>query len=226
MNIFVLEDDAETASYLKKGLSELGHHVDICPDGGAAISVIFNKSFDVMILDRIVPGLDGLSVLKAVRAGGCRTPAMMLTARSRTEDRVEGLDAGADDYLVKPFAFTELVARLNALARRPPLVDTVTLLRVGDIEMDLLRRSVTRAGRAINLRPREFALLEYLLRNPGKVITRTMLLYRVWDIGFDPKTNVVETLVSRLRAKLDQGFETSAIRTIRGVGYMVVDGEA
>ena len=226
MNVFVLEDDAETGSYLRKGLGELGHRVELCTDGTVAVGEILSKTFDVLVLDRMVPGLEGLAVLKAVRAGGCNTPALVLTARSRIEDRVDGLDAGADDYLVKPFAFVELIARLNALIRRPPQIDTVTVLRAGGIEMDRLRRSVVRSGREIELQPREFALLEYLLRNAGKVVTRTMLLDRVWDLGFDPRTNIVETQISRLRAKLDEGFQTSAIRTLRGAGYMVSDDEA
>jgi two-component system OmpR family response regulator len=223
MNVFLLEDERETAVYLKKGLTELDHQVDWCEDGSAAVGAILSKPFDVLVLDRMVPMLDGLAVLKAVRAGGCDTPALMLTARSRIEDRVDGLEAGADDYLVKPFAFVEFVARLNALARRPPAIEVVSVLRAGDIEMDLLRRTVRRAGREIELQPREFALLEYLLRNAGKVVTRTMLLDRVWDLGFDPKTNIVETQVSRLRSKLDAGLQTSAIRTVRGAGYMVAD---
>lgn len=226
MKVFLLEDDGETGAYLRKGLGELGHHVELCVDGTAAVGTVLGRPFDVLVLDRMVPGLDGLSVLKAVRAGGCNTPALVLTARSRIEDRVDGLDAGADDYLVKPFAFVELVARLNALARRPAQIDAVTVLRAGGIEMDLLRRLVTRSGREIELQPREFSLLEYLLRNAGKVVTRTMLLDRVWDLGFDPKTNIVETQISRLRAKLDEGFDVGAIRTVRGAGYMIADDEA
>jgi two-component system OmpR family response regulator len=226
MNIFLLEDDRETATYLLNGLTELGHQVDHCEDGVSAIGAILGKEHDVIVLDRMVPHCDGLSVLKAIRASGCKTPALLLTARSRIEDRVDGFDAGADDYLVKPYAFVELVARLNALARRPPPVDMVTVLRAGEVEMDLLRRTVTRAGRDIELQPREFALLEHLLRNSGKVVTRTMLLDRVWNLGFDPRTNIVETHVSRLRAKLDEGFATSAIRTVRGAGYMIVDLDA
>jgi len=225
MNIFLLEDDRDTASYLMNGLVELGHVVDLCEDGAAAVPTILSRPFDVLVLDRMVPQLDGLSVLKAVRAGGCNVPALVLTARSRIEDRVDGFDAGADDYLVKPFAFVELVARLNALARRPPPVEVVTVLRAGKVELDLLRRTVHRAGREIELQPREFGLLEYLMRNAGKVVTRTMLLERVWNLGFDPRTNVVETHVSRLRTKLDEGFDISAIRTIRGAGYMIIDHE-
>lgn len=226
MNILLLEDDAETAAYLVKGLSELGHQVDLCTDGGTAIGAALSKTFDVLVLDRVVPVLDGLSVLKAARAAGNETPALMLTARSGIEDRIDGFNAGADDYLIKPFAFVELVARVNALGRRPPPVTKVTELRAGSIEMDLLRRTVRRAGREIELQPREFGLLEQLLRNAGGVVTRTMLLERVWHLGFDPKTNIVETHVSRLRAKLDDGFETSAIRTIRGAGYAIVDDKA
>lgn len=222
MNILVLEDDRETASYIRNGLSELGHQVEVCPDGATAIGLILSKPFDVLVLDRMVPEVDGIAVLKAARAAGCKTPALILSARSRIEDRVDGLDAGADDYLVKPFAFVELVARINALSRRPPAVDAMASLKVGEIEMDLLSRAVHRGGREIDLQPREFALLEYLMRNAGRVVTRTMLLERVWNIGFDPKTNIVETQVSRLRAKLGDGGSKSAIRTVRGAGYMMV----
>ena len=226
MHIFVLEDDQETAAYLHKGLTELGHQVRLCADGADAVRTVLSQPFDVLVLDRMVPGLDGLSVLRALRAGGCKTPALLLTARGRIEDRVDGLDAGADDYLAKPFAFIELVARINALSRRPPPVDTVTTLQVSGVELDLLRRTARRGERMIDLQPREFALLEYLLRNAGTIVTRTMLLDRVWDLGFDPKTNIVETQVSRLRAKLDEGCDSSVIRTIRGVGYMVTGDAA
>lgn len=226
MNIFLLEDDPETACYVGNGLRELGHRAVCWENGATAVGAILAGEFDVLVLDRMVPGLDGLSVLKAVRAGGCATAALILTAKARIEDRVDGFGAGADDYLVKPFAFVELVARLEALARRPPLVEAPTVLRAAGIEMDLLRRSVCRAGREIPLPAREFRLLEYLLRNAGRVVTRTMLLEQVWHLGFDPKTNIVETQISRLRAKLDDGFAESVIRTVRGAGYMVADDAA
>lgn len=221
MNILLLEDDAETASFLVNGLVELGHHVEHRADGVSALNAATAGDFDVLVLDRMVPEMDGLSVLRAARTGGCKAPVLLLTAVSGIEDRVAGLEAGADDYLVKPFAFVELMARLNALARRPPPAEVTTLLRAGDVEMDLLRRVVRRAGRIVELQPREFSLLEQLLRNPDRVVTRTMLLDRVWNFGFDPKTNIVETHMSRLRSKLDEGFEASAIRTVRGSGYAI-----
>jgi len=167
----------------------------------------------------MLPGLDGLGVVKTMRGAGVKTPVLFLTTMSGINDRVAGLEAGGDDYLLKPFAFSELVARINALARRPPLSNEQTVLKVGDLEMDLIQRRVTRAGRAIDLQPREFRLLEYLLRNAGRVLTRTMLLEHVWDFNFDPETNVVETHISRLRAKIDRPFDTELIHTVRGAGY-------
>ena len=221
MNVLILEDDGKTAEFLRQGLEEMGHRIHVTPHGGEALREILEHPYDVLVLDRMAPGLDGLSVLSAARAQGCRTPALMLTAMARVEDRVAGLEAGADDYLVKPFAFAELAARVTALGRRPPLADAATTLRVGDIELDVLRREVRRDGRIIDLQPREFSLLEQLMRNADRVVTRTMLLDRVWNFGFDPKTNIVETHISRLRAKLNAGFATSAIRTVRGAGYVL-----
>jgi len=221
MNILLLEDDAKTAAYLSQGLEELGHRVKVADHGGEALREILQHPYDVLVLDRMVPGLDGLSVLAAARAQGRRTPSLLLTAMARVEDRVAGLEAGADDYLVKPFAFAELAARITALGRRPSLADTNTRLRVGDIELDVMRREVRRDGKAIELQPREFSLLEQLMRNADRVVTRTMLLDRVWNFGFDPKTNIVESHMSRLRAKLNDGFSTSAIRTVRGAGYIL-----
>jgi len=229
MRILLLEDDREARDYLHRGLSELGHSVTAEGDGKAALRQILSYGFDVLILDRLVPELDGLTVLRLARESGCQTPAIILSAMAGIEDRVAGLQGGADDYLVKPFAFAELAARLVALARRPPVSEAgqqATVLRAGDIEMDLVRRTVRRAGRLIEVQPREFTLLEYLVRNANRVVTRTMLLDRVWNFGFDPKTNIVETHVSRLRSKLNEGHDIDPIRTVRGSGYMLVSHEA
>ncbi|MFT4251224.1 MAG: response regulator transcription factor [Caulobacter sp.] len=223
MNVFLLEDDPETAAFIEKGLKERGHLVEVEADGAAALRRLAERDFDVLVLDRMVPGVDGLSILKAVRAEGRTTPVLFLTAMSQIADRVDGLEEGADDYLVKPFAFAELAARVAALGRRPAAAEFETVLRVADVEMNLLRREVRRAGRLVDLQPREFTLLENLMRSPGRIVTRTMLLERVWNFGFDPKTNIVETHMSRLRGKLNEGFERSAIRTVRGSGYMMND---
>ena len=221
MKILLVEDDAETASYVAKGLTEAGHVVDRAADGREGLFLAGAGSHDVLVVDRMLPHLDGLGLVRALRAMGVRTPALILTARAGVGDRVEGLEAGADDYLAKPFAFAELLARINALARRPPLQAEPTVLRVADLEMDLLKRTVTRAGRRIELQPREFRLLEYLMRRQGEVLTRTMLLEGVWDFHFDPKTSVVETHISRLRAKVDKGFGVELIHTVRGAGYAI-----
>ncbi len=221
MKLLVLEDDAELSSYLEHGLRELGHNVAVTGDGFDALYRILDETFDVAILDRMVSGLDGLSVLRRARRDGCQTPALMLTALAGIEDRVEALEAGADDYLVKPFAFSELAARLNASARRAAPVASQQVLTAGDIEMSLLRRTVKRGGRAVELQPREFSILEHLMRNADRIVTRTLLLEKVWDFGFDPQTNIVETHMSRLRSKLNEGFSVNAIRTIRGSGYIL-----
>jgi two-component system OmpR family response regulator len=221
VKILVVEDDSETAAYLARGLREAGHVVDVAPDGQEGLFLgTSGGPYDVMVVDRMLPKLDGLSLVRALRAAKVATPALFLTARAGVGDRVEGLDAGGDDYLAKPFAFAELLARVNALARRPPPREgEPTLLRVGDLEMDLIRRTVARAGQRIELQPREFRLLEYLMRRPGEVVTRTMLLEGVWDFHFDPKTSVVETHISRLRAKLDREGAPPLIHTLRGAGY-------
>ena len=219
--VLVAEDDAETRAYVERGLRELGHVVTTAADGRDALFLATGEAFDAIILDRMLPVIDGMTVLKSLRASGVATPVLMLTAVARVEDRVDGLEAGADDYLVKPFAFSELTARLNALARRPAGVSAETVLRAGQVEMNLLKREVRRAGQRVELQPREFALLEELLRNAGRIVTRTMLLERVWDFHFDPKTNIVETHVSRLRSKLNAGFDSDVIHTVRGAGYMV-----
>lgn len=219
MRIMVVEDDRRTAEYLRHGLMEAGHVVDSLDDGRDALAHGGRMGFDIIIVDRMLPGLDGLSLVKGLRATGVATPVIFLTAVNGVDDRVEGLESGGDDYLVKPFAFSELLARVNALARRPPQQIEKTTLQIGDLELDLLRRSCRRAGTNIELLPREFRLLEYLMRSEGRVVTRTMLLERVWDFHFDPQTSVVETHISRLRAKVDRPFETQLIHTVRHTGY-------
>jgi two-component system OmpR family response regulator len=221
MKILVIEDDADTRAYVRRGLEEQGHVLDLAVDGRNGLFMATGNPYDVLIVDRMLPAIDGLSLVKTIRAAGIKTPVLFLTTMSGVNDRVEGLESGGDDYLTKPFAFTELVARVNALARRPPLAQTDTALRVADLEMDLIGRVVRRAGRKIELQPREFRLLEFLMRNAGRVVTRTMLLEKVWEFHFDPKTNIVETHISRLRAKIDRGFETELIETVRGSGYLL-----
>ncbi len=221
MRILLIEDDDETAAYVANGLRELGHVVDHAATGKDGLHLGAGESFDLMIVDRMLPGLDGLALVKAIRAAGTKTPVLFLTTMGGIDDRVAGLDAGGDDYLVKPFAFAELVARINALARRPAMSEVQTVLRVGDLEMNLLKHSVMREGQSIDLQPREFQLLEYLMRNADRVVTRTMLLEQVWGFHFDPQTNVVETHISRLRSKVDKGFDWELIKTVRGAGYMI-----
>lgn len=223
LTVLVAEDDADTRDYVERGLRELGHVVTAVADGRDALFLATGEPFDAIILDRMLPTMDGMAVLRGLRAAGVSTPVLMLTALARVEDRVDGLEAGADDYLVKPYAFSELTARLNALARRPANVAQETTLRAGEVEMDLLKREVVRSGRRVQLQPRELALLETLMRNAGRVVTRTMLLERVWNFHFDPATNIVETHVSRLRSKLNEGFDHDVIRTVRGSGYMIDD---
>jgi two-component system OmpR family response regulator len=223
MKLLLVEDDRTTADYVARGLREEGHAVDHLTDGREALARAVGGGYDVLIVDRMLPGLDGLSLVRALRAAKVATPVLFLTAMANVGDRIEGLKAGADDYLVKPFAFGELSARVEALARRPPALAEETVLTAGDLRMDLIRRTVTRAGREIDLLPREFALLEHLLRRKGRVQTRTMLLEAVWDLHFDPQTNVVETHISRLRAKVDKPFDRELIRTVRGAGYKIED---
>lgn len=219
MKILVVEDDAETAEYIVKGLGEEGHLAVPAASGDEGLYRAATESFDLLIVDRMLPGLDGLALVKTLRGAGNRTPVLFLTALGGVDDRVMGLNAGGDDYLVKPFAFAELVARVGALGRRPPMSPVATRLRVADLDLDLLARTVRRAGRPIDLQPREFRLLEYLMRHAGQVVTRTMLLENVWDFHFDPRTNVVETHISRLRGKIDRGFAPELIHTVRGAGY-------
>jgi two-component system OmpR family response regulator len=221
MRILLAEDDSETATYIERGLSELGHLVTHVDSGEDALHFGVTETFDIIVLDRMLPGIEGLDVLRRLRAGGVRTPVMVLTAKGGIVDRVDGLDAGADDYLVKPFAMAELVARLNALMRRPPISDVVTRIEVGDIVLDVLRREVTRGGKPVHLQPREFALLELLMRHAGRVVTRTMFLEQVWSFHFDPQTNIVESHMSRMRSKLREGFADDPIETIRGAGYRI-----
>lgn len=219
MKLLVVEDDAEGAAYVRKALTEAGHTVDLASEGRQGLLLAAGETYDVIVLDRMLPGVDGLAILRTIRASGVRTPVLLLTALGGIDDRVEGLEAGGDDYLVKPFAIAELLARINALARRPPGQDVPTTLKVGDLVMDVLKRSVTRGGARIELQPREFQLLEFLMRHAERVVTRTMLLEGVWDFHFDPKTNIVDTHMSRLRAKIDRGRGPELIHTIRGAGY-------
>jgi two-component system, OmpR family, response regulator len=219
MKILLIEDDGRLAEFIARGLKEHGHAVDHAACGKDGLFLAAGEPYDVAIIDRMLPGLDGLSIVKMLRGTGNHMPVIFLTTMDGIDDRVEGLEAGADDYLVKPFAFSELLARIGALARRPPVSEVKTALRVGDLEMDLLKREVKRAGRTIDLQPQEFRLLEYLMRSDGRVVTRTMLLEHVWDFHFDPKTSIVETHISRLRSKIDRGFSTELLKTIRGAGY-------
>jgi two-component system OmpR family response regulator len=219
MKLLLLEDDEEMRTHVAGLLRGAGHVVDVSATGPDAIFMATSNDYAVLILDRMVPGLDGLAVLKAVRAAGVRAPTLFLTARQSINDRVEGLEAGADDYLVKPFAGSELLARVSALSRRQPIAETVTKLTVADLELDLLKRTVTRAGAPIELQQQEYKLLEYLMRHAGEVVTRTMLLENIWSFHFDPGTNLIESHISRLRAKIDRGFAVELIQTVRGAGY-------
>lgn len=221
MKLLVIEDDADTSAYILRGLREQGHTVDVAATGRDGLFLATGGEHDVLIVDRMLPGLDGIGLVQALRATGVKSPVLFLTALGGVGDRVQGLNAGGDDYLVKPFAFAELLARVNALARRPPLNETPTQLRAADLEMDLLKRSVTRGGRTVELQPREFQLLEYLLRNKERVVTRTMLLEAVWDFHFDPRTNIVETHMSRLRSKIAMESAIELIHTVRGAGYIL-----
>lgn len=220
--ILIIEDDAETADYLGRGLTQEGHSVEQVGNGQDGLYLATDGSFDLIILDRMVPVLDGLSLLRALRAAKVETPVLILSALGSVGDRIEGLESGSDDYLVKPFSFAELLARTNALLRRrESRVAADPRLTVGDLEIDPLSRIVKRAGKKIDLKPREYLLLEYFARNEGRVVTRTMLLEQVWDYHFDPGTNVIDVHVSRLRRKLEDGFERPLLHTVRGAGYML-----
>ncbi|HWU03921.1 MAG TPA: response regulator transcription factor [Novosphingobium sp.] len=221
MRVLLAEDDAETAAFVAQGLRALDHEVVAVGQGADALEQGMSGAFDVLVLDRMLPELDGLTVVKQLRAVGCKTPVLLLTALGRIENRVDGLDAGADDYLVKPFAFSELAARIHALGRRQAPASTVTRLQVGEIDMDLLARQVRRGGQLIMLQPREFRLLEELMRHEGQFVTRAMLIERVWNFHFDPQTKIVETHMSRLRAKLNEGEQPDLIETVRGAGYRI-----
>lgn len=223
MRILVAEDDKDTAEFIRRGLRELGHNVLVADDGFDALHLLSTEQLDVAILDRMLPKLDGVSIVRRARNAGVDAPVLMLTALGRIEDRVRGLEAGSDDYLVKPFAFSELVARLNALARRKPVHADPTQFEHRGLVVDLLKRQVVRDGEHVQVQPREFRILEELMREEGKVVTRTMLLERVWNYHFDPQTNIVDTHISRLRSKLNAGGRPDLIETIRGVGYRMAD---
>lgn len=219
MRILLIEDDEEAATYLSRGLTESGHVVDHARDGEDGLHLALHGEHDALVIDRMLPKRDGLSIIRILRADRRTTPALVLSALGEVDDRVEGLRAGGDDYLVKPYAFAELLARLDALIRRGEAPDASTQLRIADLELDTLSRKVRRAGKHIRLQPREFMLLEFLMRHTGQVVTRTMLLEKVWDFHFDPQTNVIDTQISRLRAKIDKGFEKPLLHTLRGQGY-------
>lgn len=221
MRILVIEDDSDTSAYVVQGLKENGHVVDSATDGKAGLFLALDNDYDVMVVDRMLPGLDGLSIIQTLRNTQDTTPVLILSALGEIDDRVHGLRSGGDDYLVKPFAFSELLARLEALVRRVDSEAPVTHLQVADLEMDLLARVVRRSGRKVDLQPREFRLLEYLIRHNGQVVTRTMLLENVWDYHFDPQTNVIDVHISRLRSKIDKGFDQPLLHTVRGAGYLL-----
>jgi len=222
MRALLIEDDSTVCTYITKGLKEQGYFVDMANDGQEGLNKANSEAYDVMVIDRMLPNLDGLSILKSVRAAGNNTPVIVLSALGEVDDRVKGLKAGGDDYLVKPFAFSELMARIEAVVRRTEFsTEIVTELSVGDLYMDLLSRKVTRTGQKIDLQSREFKLLEYLVRNQGQVVTRTMLLENVWNYHFDPQTNVIDVHISRLRSKIDKDFDPPLIRTVRGAGYII-----
>ncbi len=221
MRLLVVEDDKKLASFIVKGLQESGFAVDHCADGETALAHALGDSYDAVILDVMLPKLDGLSVLQELRREKVALPVLVLSAKASVDDRVKGLQSGGDDYLVKPFAFVELLARVQALLRRDSRQAEPTALNVGELTLDLLSRKVTRAGRSIELQAREFTLLEYLMRNAGRVVTKTMILSHVWDYSFDPQTNVVDVLVCRLRNKVDRDFPVKLITTQRGMGYVL-----
>jgi two-component system OmpR family response regulator len=221
MNILLIEDDAETADHILTALREDGHAPSHIPDGAIGLEQARAGRHDLLIVDRMLPGLDGLSLVQSIRRDGIRTPVLFLSTLDGVDDRVTGLQAGGDDYLTKPFATVELLARVSALGRRPPMAAVETMLSLGGLQMDLVARKVHRDGIEIELLPREWQLLEYFLRNADKVLTRSMLLEHVWNFHFDPRTNVVETHISRLRQKLDKGFAQEMIQTVRGTGYLI-----
>ncbi len=219
MHILVIEDDTETANYIARGLKQHGYTVDLATDGKDGLFMALENPHDIIILDRMLPALDGLSILKTLRSSGKQTPVILLSAMGEVDDRVEGLKAGGDDYLVKPFAFSELLARIEVLLRRGEIKPDNGLLKVADLEMDRLTHTVKRAGKVINLQPREYLILEFLMQHAGQVVTRTMLLESVWEYHFDPQTNIIDVHISRLRNKIDKGFTPALLQTVRGAGY-------
>lgn len=221
MKILVIEDDREAAAYLQKAFAEAGHTVHVATDGDTGFARAESGDYDVLVVDRMLPKRDGISVIEGLRAGGNETPVLILSALGEVDDRVTGLRAGSDDYLTKPYAFSELLARVEVLNRRSSAKDVETVYRVGDLELDRLAHSVSRAGTEIALQPREFRLLEYLMRHAGQVVTRTMLLENVWDYHFDPQTNVIDVHVSRLRGKIEKDFDGPVLHTVRGAGYVL-----
>jgi len=223
MHILLIEDDPSVADYISKGLRENAYSVEHVTHGNDGLNTALASVFDALIVDRMLPGLDGLSIIQRLRESGNKTPALILSALGAVDDRVSGLRAGGDDYLVKPFAFAELLARLEAILRRQQVNMHQTRLKVADLEMDLLSHKVTRAGQPFNLQPREYKLLEFLMKHAGQVVTRTMLLENVWDYHFDPQTNVIDVHISRLRQKIDRGFDKVLLSTVRGAGYLLQD---
>ena len=225
MRVLLIEDEPETRSFIARGLKEAGHLVEEADEGKEGLFLALEGKYDLMVVDRMLPGVDGLSIVEAARNAGRRAPILVLSALGEVDDRVEGLRRGGDDYLVKPFAFSELLARLEALARRGDTEKAETRLQVGGLEMDLLTRQVRRDGRGIELQPREFRLLEYLMRHAESVVTRTMLLEKVWGYHFDPQTNVIDVHISRLRRKIDKGFDHALLHTVRGAGYVLRESD-
>ncbi|GGE50949.1 DNA-binding response regulator [Marinicauda pacifica] len=219
MRLLIIEDDKDVASFMSRGMKEAGHVIDAAHDGETGLEMARNGGYDVLIVDRMLPKLDGLTVIETLRGEGDQTPVLILSALGEVDDRVQGLKAGGDDYLVKPYAFAELLARVEVLARRRDPDSVKTRLTVGTLDMDLLARTVRRDGEDILLQPREFRLLEFLMRNAGQVVTRTMLLEKVWDYHFDPQTNVIDVHISRLRSKIDKPFDAEMLHTVRGAGY-------
>ncbi|NKB62079.1 MAG: response regulator [Gammaproteobacteria bacterium] len=226
MRILIIEDDTATATYIQKGLIEAGHTVDTAARGDDGLALAMGEHYQALIVDRMLPGLDGLSLVSTLREQNNNTPTLILSALGEVDDRVEGLRMGGDDYLTKPFSFSELLARLGALVRRTTTETKATVLQVGELTMDLLGREVKREGQVIDLQPREFRLLEYLMRHSNQIVTRTMLLENVWDYNFDPQTNVIDVHISRLRSKIDKSFSYQLLNTIRGAGYILRESKA
>jgi two-component system, OmpR family, response regulator len=224
MRVLIIEDDTQTAAYLARALRECGHVAELAHDGATGLDMARSGGFDALVVDRMLPQRDGLSVIQTLKTEGIGTPALVLSALGTVDDKVEGLRAGGDDYLAKPFAFSELLARIEALVRRSSPEESAAKYTVGDLVLDRLAHKVTRGGEAILLQPREYRLLEYLMKHAGQVVTRTMLLENVWDYHFDPQTNVIDVHISRLRAKIDKGYGKALLHTVRGAGYRIGDG--